>query len=109
MELAYAIKYVGDMEKAVAFHRDVLGLKLKCQSPVWSEFFTGSTTLALHGASETHPAGSVQLGFSSDDLPALYAGRDTTGIIFTDPPRNVHGRNVARFLDSDGAETSISG
>ena len=45
MKLAYAIKYVAVMDKAVAFHRDTLGLMLKFLSPEWSEFLTGETTL----------------------------------------------------------------
>jgi catechol 2,3-dioxygenase-like lactoylglutathione lyase family enzyme len=49
-QLRYAIKFVGDMDKAVKFHRDVLGLKVKFDSPGWSEFVTGETTLALHPA-----------------------------------------------------------
>jgi catechol 2,3-dioxygenase-like lactoylglutathione lyase family enzyme len=36
------------MNKAVKFYRDVLGLKFKFESPGWSEFVTGETTLALH-------------------------------------------------------------
>jgi len=39
--LRYAIK-------AVKFYRDVLGLTVKFESPGWSEFATGETTLALH-------------------------------------------------------------
>ena len=49
--LTYAIKFVEDMEKAVGFHVDMLGLKLRFHSPEWSEFETGTTTLALHIAS----------------------------------------------------------
>ena len=49
-QLRYAIKFVADMDKAVKFHRDVLGLKVKFESPGWSEFATGETTLALHPA-----------------------------------------------------------
>ena len=37
-QLSYAIKFVADMEKAVKFYRDVLGLQLKFESPGWSEF-----------------------------------------------------------------------
>jgi hypothetical protein len=37
-QLRYVIKFVADMDKAVKFHRDVLGLKLKFESPGWSEF-----------------------------------------------------------------------
>ena len=35
------IKFVADMDKAVKFYRDVLGLKVKFESPGWSEFVTG--------------------------------------------------------------------
>jgi len=57
----YVIKFVADMDKAVKFHRDVLGLKLKFESPAWSEFATGETTLALHPSSDKNPAGKVDL------------------------------------------------
>ena len=109
MRLTYAIKYVADMDKAVAFHRDVLGLELKFQSPFWSEFATGETTLALHAASSEHPAGSVQLGFGTDSLAEFYDRRQAFGITFTQAPTEMHGMHIARFRDVDGAETSISG
>jgi len=47
-QLRYAIKFVADMDKAVKFYRDVLGLRVKFESPGWSEFVTGETTLAKH-------------------------------------------------------------
>lgn len=108
-KLAYAIKFVADMDKAVRFHRDTLGLPLKFQSPEWSEFATGDVTLALHAASPQNPAGSVQLGYNVDDLTALYEARAKAGIDFTSPPRAQHGTQLARFRDSEGAECSISG
>ena len=52
VQLSYVIEFVGDMERAVKFYRDVVGLPLKFQSPEWSEFSTGDTTLALHPASK---------------------------------------------------------
>lgn len=109
MRLSYAIKYVADMDKAVAFHRDKLGLTLKFASPFWTEFDTGATTLALHAASDEHRAGSVQLGFAHDDLAAFYAAREANGITFTQEPTPMHGSTIARFLDSEGAETSVGG
>jgi hypothetical protein len=45
--LTYVIKFVEDMDKAVRFHVDQLELKLRFQSPEWSEFETGATTIAL--------------------------------------------------------------
>ena len=109
MRLSYAIKYVADMDRAIAFHRDVLGLHLKFGSPFWTEFVTGETTLALHAASAEHPAGSVQLGFATDDLGGFYERRDELGLNFTQPPTEMHGMHIARFRDIDRAETSVSG
>ena len=109
MQLVYAIKYVADMDKAVAFHRDILGLAVRFASPFWTEFDTGGTVLALHAADDGHAAGSVQLGFGTEDLDAFYAAREAKGVSFTQPPTPMHGVRIARFLDCEGAETSISG
>lgn len=99
---------VPDFDEAVAFYRDTLGLEPKFQSPFWSEFDTGETTLALHPASDDNPAGSVQLGLGSEDLARFYERRDQLGIEFTQPPTDMHGTEIARFRDVDGAEVSIS-
>ncbi len=109
MKLNYAIKFVADMDAATAFHRDVLGLKPGMQSPWWTEFETGETRIALHPATDKHPAGSVQLGYGADDLDGFYAARDAKGVTFTEPPRDQFGRRIATFLDSEGAECRISG
>jgi catechol 2,3-dioxygenase-like lactoylglutathione lyase family enzyme len=109
MRLNYAIKFVADMDKAIAFYRDTLGLELKFASPFWTEFATGETTLALHPASDENPAGSVQLGLGTDDLPGFYVRRDELGISFTQMPTEMHGTQIARVRDIDGAEISISG
>ena len=109
MQLTYAIKFVADMDRAVAFHRDTLGLTLKFQTPGWSEFDTGATTLALHIASDRNPAGAVELGYTTQDLKALYAARTENGITFIEPPHDLHGSLLATFRDSEGAECSLSG
>jgi lactoylglutathione lyase len=82
--LVYAIKYVSDMAAAVRFHREQLGLELRFESPHWSEFETGSTTLALHPASPER-------------------------IEFVSPPTLLHGQKLAKFQDTDGAQCSLSG
>jgi catechol 2,3-dioxygenase-like lactoylglutathione lyase family enzyme len=108
MNLNYAIKFVDDMDAGVRFYRDTLGLKLRFQSPFWSEFETGETSLALHPASADNPAGSVQLGVRVEDLDRFQAEAEARGIIFTSPPREVHGTRLARFRDPEGAEISVS-
>ena len=106
---SHAIVFVSDMDKAVAFYRDTFGLKLKFASPVWSEFETGATTLALHPASEQNPPGRVQLGFTTPDLPAVYAAREAAGLTFTQSPVDEHGTLLSRILSCEGAEISLSG
>ena len=109
MQMTYAIKYVADMDRAVAFHRDVLGLPLNFPSPEWSEFATGETTLALHAASPEKRAGTVELGFGTDDITGFYDRRGDLGVEFTQPPRDMHGMKIAQFRDPDGADTSLGG
>jgi catechol 2,3-dioxygenase-like lactoylglutathione lyase family enzyme len=109
MRLNYAIKFVAEMDKAVAFYRDALGLSPKFESPFWSEFDTGETTLALHPASAENPAGGVQLGFTVDSLADFYNRRDELGIAFSQPPHEVHGVHLAVFRDPDGADNSVTG
>jgi lactoylglutathione lyase len=107
--LTYAILFVADMDKAIAFYRDKFDLKLKFATPFWSEFDTGSTTLALHPASEANPPGRVQLGFATPDLPRVYAGREGAGLTFTQAPVDEHGTLLSRVLDGEGTEVSLSG
>ncbi len=109
MQLTYAIKYVADMERSIAFHRDVLGLELKFQSPEWSEFATGETALALHLAGNGKSAGTVELGFGTQSVQDFYDRRTDLGIEFTRAPTEMHGMTLGAFRDPDGAETSIGG
>jgi lactoylglutathione lyase len=106
--LVYIIKFVANMDRAVAFHRDKLGLSLKFQSPFWTEFSTGETTLALHPASDKNPAGSCQLGYRTADLSLVYDRREELGLTFSSPPAPQRGMLVARLLDSEGAECAVS-
>ena len=109
-KLTYAIKFVADMDRAVRFHRDRLGLPLKFESPGWSEFATGETTLALHPASEKNPAGKVELGFQVDDLRAFYQEMVAQGVTFSMPPaKQEYGAYLAQFVDSESAHYIVSG
>ena len=106
--LRYVIEFVSDMDRAVSFYRDTLGLAVRFESPEWSELTTGETSLALHPASSANPAGSIQLGFTVADLPAVYSDLAGRGVRFTRPPaRAEFGGMLAEFLDSDNARCSL--
>ena len=110
MKLNYVIKFVGDMDRAVRFYRDVLGFPLKFQSPGWSEFAAGETTMALHPASEKNPAGTVELGFKVPDLKKFHEEMTAKGVRFTMPPtQQDFGGVLAQFVDSEGGHCSVAG
>jgi uncharacterized glyoxalase superfamily protein PhnB len=96
------------MNKAVKFYRDILGLRLKFQSPGWSEFVTGETTLALHPASDKNPAEKVELGFTVADVEAFYRDMSAKGVRFSMPLKKQDcGGALAQFVDSEGAHCSV--
>lgn len=109
VKLGYAIHFVADMDRAVSFYRDTLGLTLKFASPGWSEFATGDTTLALHPASEQNPAGSTHLGFVAAEIDRMHRELVGKKVTFTRAPTPEHGVKLAEFVDSEGARCSLSG
>ena len=44
MRINYSIVFVSDMERSVAFYRDVVGIPLKFETPGWTEFLTDAKT-----------------------------------------------------------------
>jgi lactoylglutathione lyase len=109
MKLNYVIQFVADMDHAVKFYRDVLGLPLRFQSPGWTEFSTGETSLALHPASQRNPAGSLELGFNVTNLQTFYKEMTAKGVQFSLPPtQQDFGGTLAQFLDSEGGRCSVA-
>jgi lactoylglutathione lyase len=107
----YIVVYVSDMQRSVAFYRTVLGLPLKFTSPGWSEFDTGSLTLALHYGGGTvlaeqpgrPPAGVAHLAFVVGDIQSTYEALQAMGASFSLPPQiQVTGNTIAVLHDPDG-------
>jgi lactoylglutathione lyase len=119
-KLDYVMVHVSDMRRSVAFYRDTLGLRLKFESPGWSEFETGSTTLALHpgapaASSKPGPpaaltAGMCSLGFSVPDLSRTYTDLGARGAQFVMPPTDQpkEGIRLAVCVDPDGLSISFA-
>jgi lactoylglutathione lyase len=108
--LSYIIEFVADMDRAVRFYRDVIGLPLKFQSPGWSEFATGEVTLGLHPASDRNPAGKLEMGFSVPNIEQFHAEMVGKGVQFPmAPAKQDFGGMLAQFVDCEGAHVSVSG
>jgi lactoylglutathione lyase len=107
-KLDYAIIFVSDMKRSVAFYRDVLGFPLKFESPDWTEFATEGTTLALHPAGRT-PAGNCNTGFAVEDLDAFHQEMQAKNVTCVQPPRvEDFGTRLASYADPDGLPFSVA-
>lgn len=119
-QLDYAMVVVSDMKRSVEFYRDTLGIPLKFESPDWTEFLTGTTTLALHGGgvpqqksgppSEGKPAGGCSIGFNVENLDKTYEELKANGVKFVMPPSEPEGQGIrlAVGLDPDGLHISFA-
>jgi lactoylglutathione lyase len=117
-KLRYVIVFVSDMERSVAFYRDVLGWPLKCQSPERTEFASEGTTLALHHAGKPsgaaavqgHLAGRCQLGLWVDDVESFHEDMVARGTLCIQHPREEEiGAKLAVYADPDGLPISVAG
>jgi lactoylglutathione lyase len=117
--LTYVMVNVTNMQRSIEFYRDKLGLPVKFESPGWSEFSTGTTTLALHlvtssrdgAVSSTEPrAGTCSIGLNVDDIQRKYEELMAVGVRFVLPPtlRKEEGIKLAVFIDPDGLPISIA-
>jgi lactoylglutathione lyase len=119
-QLDYTMVIVSDMKRSVEFYRDKLGIPLKFESPDWTEFATGATTLALHGGGvareyqdtgdQSKTAGCCSIGFNVDDVDRTYEELKAKGMVFVMPPtrREGEGIKLAVGLDPDGLPISFA-
>lgn len=117
MRISYAIVFVSDMKRSVAFYRDVVGIALRFESPEWTEFATEGATLALHASDgaapaqdgpAANPAGRCRPGLSVPDLDAFHKRMVEHKVRCIQEPRMLHGTRIAQYADPDGLGFSVS-
>jgi predicted enzyme related to lactoylglutathione lyase len=88
---------VDDVDAAIPYYRDELGLPLRFQDGArWAAFGLGDLTLALAGPGE-QPAGprDVALGVKVDDLPsAINSVLAAGGVALSEPRTGEHERRA---------------
>lgn len=121
---------VSNMEKAVTFYENVLGLKKAYQHPVWTSFDIGETSFALAASGtkgakvekakictscslcalrftsaklkQDAPTAISVLYFDVENLDAAYGKLKERGVKFiTKPTKQAWGRRTAMMLDPD--------
>ena len=112
-KIAVIMLGVADLNPAVGFYRDNLGLDLSASSGEFAFFAAGGVTLALstglHKTLNAKP-GPVEVVFSVDHVRTAYAELRDRGVLFTRDPHLVTGENwAANFADPDGHALSVFG
>jgi lactoylglutathione lyase len=113
--VSYAIVYVKNAQQSLAFYRDVLGLKVKVDSPDWVELETGATTVALHSEDRNKPitrGNNTVLVFTVEDVFAAHEALKAAGARVTEAPKVVcetpTGTGYSlEFVDADGNLLSL--
>src|SRR4051812_19483583 len=81
---------VSDMDRSVAFYRDLLGLKAGYISPYWTDFDLGNGKLALHPQIRPgegplgQPGTGWYLGLQTPDIQALKEALERAGAQIVD-------------------------
>jgi lactoylglutathione lyase len=112
----YVVLVVADLDRAVQFYADVLGLPLGHRSGPYAQFATGVTRVALYERdamastlgvetlrAPAPDAPGFELGFKVDDVDAAYAGLVAAGAEPAAPPVDrPWGQRTAYVRDPDG-------
>jgi len=103
--LDHVYYWVTDMDRAIRFYRDALGLDLlRRDGDEWAEFETGSARLALHARGQGHAAGAggATAVFQVDDLDAAKSTLGSRGVSFGHEAEVKGFARFASFNDPDG-------
>ncbi len=95
--------YVSEMERSVAFYRDLLGIALEGDDD-WQEASLGATRFALHRAHEglgPLTAGTIHVNLEVADLGAATRRLREAGVAVEETMREEWGA-AAQIVDPDG-------
>lgn len=104
---------IADIDRAVAFYRDTLGLPLLFTAPPSLAFFDcGGVRLMLSPPSPGHDHPGSVLYFAVDDIQATHAVLAGRGVAFSESPKKIASlpdRDVwlAPFTDSEGNSLAL--
>jgi catechol 2,3-dioxygenase-like lactoylglutathione lyase family enzyme len=103
---------VEDMERAVRFYRDVLGLRVVDQNPYWTSLDVGGVRIGLHWteggkipyvARDDHgPHAGACLTLRTDDIRSTVAQLRGRGVRFLGDVTDAEWGSLATFEDVDG-------
>jgi predicted enzyme related to lactoylglutathione lyase len=109
--LDHVYYWTSDMERAVRFYRDVVGLALlRREGDRWALFDAAGPRFALHGLMEGHAvsSGGATAVFAVDDLDKARLVLEQRGVRFHERVGEVSGyARFASFSDPDGNTVQV--
>jgi len=104
--------FVTDMDRAVEFYTQTLGLELGYRSPHWTEVMTPGVYIGLHPAEAVAGAKSgkatTQISFKVSNIKEVQQELQSRGITFSREINEISpGKWMANFSDPDGNQLSI--
>jgi predicted enzyme related to lactoylglutathione lyase len=99
---------VEDMDRAVGFYRDILGLKVKSRSPKWTELQFGDAVVALHSGGKG-VFEKTGLNFAVKHIDSACEEVESGGGSIVNPPMERPGEPIrlAEVVDTEGNAISL--
>lgn len=109
VEIVTYILFVQDVERAIAFYRDVIGLKVNFKSDSWTEMALVGANVALHGGGDGEFK-DTGLSFQVEDIDlACTEVADGGGRVLSGPAdRPGEPIRLAKLVDSEGNGFTIN-
>jgi lactoylglutathione lyase len=113
--LSAARIFVGDLERARRFYKDVLELREAATTPDWAVFDIDGKHLIIEKVPPDDPEHNLvgrflAVSFDVDDIDAAYRDLTAKGGSFAEPPaKQVWGGTLAFLRDPDGNTLTLVG
>lgn len=99
---AYTLAFVRDMDRAVAFYRDAIGMTPRFTTPAWSEMEIAGAILALHSGGDAGTR-EIPLGFKVLNIDAVVNAVVAAGGFIHAPKRQAPGEPaIVKAGDTEG-------
>jgi predicted enzyme related to lactoylglutathione lyase len=98
---------VSDMQRAVAFYRDSLGLQVTEHDGGWSEVTAGDQRIWLNASESPAGDGGAVIAFAVDDIESAVKGLRDQGVEFSGELSDHPWGRIAPFKDPDGNDLQV--